>query len=68
MEAQALRDGVQHVVIKMDAQEVMKLMEDPGGRLEIAGICQEIRSSVSLLLVLNLCILGGSVIPIIVLI
>jgi hypothetical protein len=61
MEAQALRDGVQHVVIKMDAQEVMKLMEDPGGRLEIAGICQEIRSSVSLLLVLNLCILGGSV-------
>jgi hypothetical protein len=45
MEALALRDGVQvhHVEIKTDAQEVMKLMEDPGGRLEIAGICQEIR-------------------------
>jgi hypothetical protein len=52
MEAQAVRDAVRlaqerhypMVKIQTDAQEVIKLMEDPGGgRSEIASICQEIK-------------------------
>ncbi|XP_071677002.1 uncharacterized protein [Lolium perenne] len=52
MEAQAIRDGVQlalernyqKVEIQTDAQEVLKMMDDPGGgKSIIASICQEVK-------------------------
>ena len=52
MEARAVRDGIQLAVdrhfqevdIETDAQEVIKMLDDPGGgRSEIACLCQEIK-------------------------